>query len=101
MLEKNGEIEELTELERMYAYGTEVKEDSLGKIEFTLKAVPERVITVSRILGTATTLIGSSQATLKSIYVASEDGFFFPTVTHVDLDGVTFAGVAVRGRLLR
>lgn len=79
MLEKNGEKEELTFLEKKMAYGIDILKNSSDEVIFKSKAIPQKTITVNfkkskdESAPIATTEIDGTAAQLTRVYVSVKD----------------------------
>lgn len=104
MAAERGQRDELSGLERELAYGYRVVQSSpAGTLTILLKAAPSRPIVIhyGGVAPRATTLIGSNQATLESIYVATKEGALIPVVLYVEIRGRSPAGEQVQERVER
>jgi hypothetical protein len=99
---ERGQRQELNGLERELAYGYRIVDsDPSHEVIVTLKAAPRRTIAIdlSARVPHARTTIGSSQATLESIYVSTREGSLLPSVLFVELKGRLPGGTPVVERI--
>jgi len=101
MLAEDGRREELTWLEREFAYGFSVSAASPAGFILRLAAFKQREIRVdcTSIDCRARVRIASSVATLKQIYVAADGGVPMPHVRYIELRGVADDGARVVERI--
>lgn len=97
LLEKGG-TEELSGLERRFAYGFEVSKASPNLVRFSLEALPDRPIEVRREGGkvVAVAKIGGEPCSVDDIFVQVGSGLFFPSVDWVKLSGRSLKDGKVR-----
>lgn len=91
MKAKGGRQEPLTGMERRWAYGVMVKSVSAEEIHFSLRALPNRDITVRHTKegASAVTLVDGEESVLKQIYIQSKGGGLIPTVDYADVTAVS------------
>ena len=91
MLARRGEREDLNLLERVLAYGFEVRPAEHGRSWWlTLKAEKGRPLRVADVDGCPAALgaIGGREGALRRIYVKADDQRLIPRVEYVDVFGV-------------
>jgi hypothetical protein len=88
MLEKGGKREELTWLEREFAYGFSTSRDQHGLL-LRLTAFDKRALRVQKhdARYRAEVRIAGKKAQLKRIWVQADEGIMGPNVRYVELDG--------------
>ena len=94
MADENGRREELTGIEKRYAYGfTVAPSDNPRRYRLQLAAQPQRTVYVYRQCDTvrAETTIAGRRAYLKRIYVTTHRVLVVPTVRYIELFGVDAA----------
>ena len=102
---ENGGQQELTVIERRYAYGIDSQE-KLGqkKFKFFLVALKDREILVEKMDGSfrAIVSINGEQSILERVYIESKERLMgFPKVLHIDLFGrTTKRGFPIRERVM-
>lgn len=89
MRTKNGRKEELTDMEKKRAYGVIIKSITENEVLFSLKAVPDRVLTVKCTAKkpVALILINGKLSTLKNVFVKIKKGGIIPSVESISLKG--------------
>ncbi len=102
---ENGGQEELTLIERKYAYGIDFQEKlELNKFRVLLVALKDREIIVEKINGSfrALVFIDGKQSLLEKVYIESKQRLRgFPKVLYIDLFGKTKGnGFPMRERII-
>ena len=103
---ENGEQEELTLIERKYAYGIDSQEKlEQNKFRVLMVVLKDREIIVEKINGSfrAVVFINGQQSILEKVYIESEERLMgLPKVLYVDLFGWTSGkGFPLRERIIR
>jgi hypothetical protein len=78
------------------AYGFDVSDNGNGTYAMSMKALPDRKITITKVNGKyrGQTTIGGKPAYLKRLFVKADDSSMMPTVIYVDLFGEEVNGGA-------
>jgi hypothetical protein len=102
MKAEDGRREELTWTERHLAYGFSASNASSRGCVLRLAACPERELSVRASDGgyRAEMAIARQPATLRRIYVYSEQHAFLPSVRYVELSGTAASGKPVTERIV-
>ncbi|MFO8012715.1 MAG: DUF4833 domain-containing protein [Phycisphaerae bacterium] len=90
MLAEDGRRKELNLIEKMMAYGFDIKPDpSVNGYRMTMVAAPQRAITVKRAGGAvrAELVIDDRPAVLEKMYIYASDGLPWPQVHYIELHG--------------
>jgi len=101
MLAENGRREELTWTERQFAYGFSVSNSSARGCVLHLAACAERALRVCFVDGAyrAQLPIAKQPATLRRIFVCTEQHALLPGVRYVEISGTNAGGKTVTERI--
>ena len=101
MFAENGRREELTWMEREWAYGFSVAEPAQLGFTLRLQAYKQRDIRVEKVGNSyrARLVIAGKNAILKRIYVRADDSGAIPKVAYLELQGLSEAGEPVVERI--
>lgn len=86
MNSEGGTTEPLTAIERSWAYGVLIKEVSANQIIFSLKALPDRNITVHRAEEViATMMVNGEESLIVDIFIQTKGGGLIPSIAYIEI----------------